>query len=47
MAIVKLLNGIYSNRLVVIMEEDYKARQEEYKQLVANKLLNIVKRNKG
>jgi hypothetical protein len=30
-----------------MMEEDYKARQEECKQLVANRLLDIVKRNEG
>jgi len=46
-ATVKLLDGVHSGRSVVMMEEDYKARQEECKQLVANKLLDIVKRNEG
>jgi hypothetical protein len=43
-ATVRLLDGVESGRSIVMMEEHYRARQE-CKQLVANRLLDIVKRN--
>ena len=46
-ATVKSLDGVDSGRSMVMMEEDYKARQEECKQLVANRHFDRVKRNEG
>jgi hypothetical protein len=44
-ATVKLLDGVDGRRAMVMIEEEYKARQEECKQLVVNGLLDIVKRS--
>ena len=44
-ATVKSLDGVDSGRSMVMMEEDYTARQKECKQLVANTPLDRVKRN--
>ncbi|PMD65747.1 uncharacterized protein K444DRAFT_607121 [Hyaloscypha bicolor E] len=46
-ATVKLLDGVDSGRSMVMKEEDYKSRQGECKQLLANRLLDIVKTNEG
>jgi hypothetical protein len=47
LATVKLLDGVDSCRSKVMMEEDYKARQEKCKQLISNGLLDIAKRKSG
>jgi hypothetical protein len=44
-AMVKSLDGVDSGRSMAMMEEDYTARQEECKQLVANRPFGRVKRN--
>ncbi|KAH8588752.1 hypothetical protein B0O99DRAFT_664869 [Bisporella sp. PMI_857] len=46
-ATVKLLDCVNSSRSMVMMGEYYKAKQGECKQLVANRLLDMVKRNEG
>ncbi|KAH8663712.1 kinase-like domain-containing protein [Tricladium varicosporioides] len=42
LATVKLLDGVGSTRSIIMEEEDYNKRREECKQLVANRLLDMI-----